>query len=60
MFDLIKRLTGFISFPHQVNPYQERRTDVIADDTRETTLTFFQTRQLFRFTMKLFNLPLVS
>ena len=29
MFDLIKGLTGFISFPHQVNPYQERSADVI-------------------------------
>ncbi|MCY3739510.1 MAG: hypothetical protein OXH00_00670 [Candidatus Poribacteria bacterium] len=43
MFDLIKGLTGFISFPHQVNPYKERSTDVIPHDTREATLAFFQT-----------------
>ena len=57
MFELIKRLTRFIGFPHQVNPYQKRSTDVIADDTRETTLAFFQTRQLFCLTVTLFNLP---
>ena len=57
MFELIKRLTRFIGFPYQVNPYQKRSTDVIADDTRETTLAFFQTRQLFCLTVTLFNLP---
>ena len=57
MFDLIQGLSGFISFPSQVNPNEKGSTDVIVDNTRQTTLAFFKSRQLFRFTVKLFNLP---
>ena len=57
MFDLIKCLPFFISLTYQVSPNQKRSSDVVANNTWKTTLVFFQTRQLFRITMKLFNLP---
>ena len=57
MLDLIKRLPGLLCLTHQVAPNEKGSGDVIADNTRETTLAFFQPRQLFRFTMKTFNLP---
>ena len=50
----IKGLTRLISFTHQMAPNQKRRSNVIANNTRKTTLTTFQTCQLFRFAVKLF------
>ena len=57
MFNLVNGLTGLLGPAHQVNPNQKGTTDVVADNTRQTTLAFSQTRQLFGFTVKLFNLP---
>ena len=58
MFNLIKRwFPFFISLTHQMHPNEKRRRKAIPNNTRQTTLAFFQTRQLFRLTVKLLNLP---
>ena len=57
MFDLINRLLSFMGNLFQSDPHQDCTPDMITDDSGFTTLTTFQSSELFGLSVKLLNLP---
>ena len=57
MLDLIDGPLGVSRDLLQTHPSQDGTTDVIAHDSRLTTLAAFQAGKLFGFTVKLLNFP---
>lgn len=57
MFDAIDGLLSLARNIGQANPYQHGASNVIALDTRFSTLVSFDAGQLFDFAVKLLNFP---
>src|SRR5258708_18852504 len=57
MLELINGLRSLCRHMLETNPNEDGTSNMITDNARETTLTTFQTGQLFGLAVKLLNLP---